>query len=58
MKKTYISPAIVVKEVFGDSFMDSNIVSDGGGSYHQDVDPETDPETGDPVRIPGSVWDQ
>lgn len=59
MKKTYISPTILVRNLFGDSVMESNVIeaSEGEGSYHEDVDPEKDPETGEPVRAKSSIWD-
>lgn len=52
MKKYYESPFIVVREVESDNVMDDNVISDGGGEWSQDIDPGSDPGTGEPIRIP------
>jgi len=54
MKKMYESPAIVVRELESDNFMD-NVISDGGG-WHQDLDPEEDPDGDEPIRTPYNPW--
>ena len=58
MKNSYEIPAIVVRDVESDSFMDNTIVSDGGGQYHEDINPDDDQGTDDPVRAGSSVWSE
>ena len=56
MKKIYLSPEIMTVDVETANFMD--IISDGDGHYHQDIDPDDDPDNGDNARSnTGSVWD-
>ncbi len=43
MKKTYLTPSISVRPILSDGFME--IVSDGDGNYHQDIDPDNDEGT-------------
>lgn len=56
MKKVYLSPDIRVEEVTAGNFME--IISDGGGHYHEDIDPNNDPASGDDARAPKSIWDE
>ena len=56
MKKIYLPPFITVRSILGDGFME--IVSDGDGLYHQDIDPENDEGTdADGRSNTQSVWD-
>lgn len=55
MKKIYLTPSITVRPILSDGFMD--IISDGDGHYHQDIDPNTGEGTDDEGRINNSTWD-
>ena len=58
MKKFYESPDIVVREVESGNVMDDNVISDGGGTgWHQDLDPDNDPDGTEPIRTPYTPWD-
>ena len=56
MKKTYITPAARVQDIFADNIMESDIISDGGGNYHEDVYPDDNP-TGKEAQAPATIWD-
>ncbi len=54
MKKMYISPAIMVRGIENGAFLENPIEN----YSYSDIDPESDPETDQPVRAPKkSLWD-
>ncbi len=56
MKKIYLPPFITVRSILGDGFME--IVSDGDGNYHQDIDPANDEGTdADGRSNKMGIWD-
>lgn len=56
MKKIYLTPSITVRPILSDGFME--IISDGDGNYHQDIDPINDDGTDDEGRAnKNSIWD-
>lgn len=55
MKKMYISPATTVRGIENGDILENPIIQDYS---YQDIDPENDPETDQPVRSPKkSLWD-
>lgn len=56
MKKTYIAPCIMVQDIYSKEYMETNVISDGNGNYHEDIysdDQGTDKE----AQVSKSVWD-